>query len=108
MLHAVLMLERQMKMKLHHLFLTHTSSHIWPKKCRCGPTRTQKIVISEEETYETCVTEFYNREYKGWAEYKRFMMDKYYVSETLLDMLLKEPEEDEAEGCEGGGGDGAK
>ncbi|CAB9529179.1 expressed unknown protein [Seminavis robusta] len=48
-----------------------------------------KIVVSMEELYDTCVLELKQREsWKSFDEYKKFMMDKYYIEESILDCLL--------------------
>ena len=86
------MLERQqMQMKSHFYSLFAA----WPN----AVAHTQKIVLSNEELYDTFIAEWKKREWKDFAEYKHFMLDKYYVDEAFLDLLLKPADEEE---CEGG------
>jgi len=55
----------------------------------------QKIVIPHEQFYDTFMIEYDKRDaWKDFAEYKRFMKDKYYVEEAVLDLLFVNKDDD--------------
>ena len=52
---------------------------------------TWKVVVPEEEIYDTCMNEIKTGRFGTFGAFKKFMTGKYYIDESILDCLIADP-----------------